>query len=528
MFARRNIVRSAMAITALAIMLVSTSCSGKSSKTTQEKTNNSSSSAKPKVGGTITLAYLADGKSLDPTGAVGTGPISGAVNWRYAIYGALVVSDTDGHDRYQIAQSMDSTDGVHWTIKLRPNVQFSDGTPLDAAALTYDWNYYAANPTLAVAGASSLASVTVADPTTVQVVLKQANYLFPQLLEGSPLAYVFSPTYEKAHGYDALDTHPVGAGPYMVSNWVTGSQLTMVRNPHYYGTAYADNLVIKFVSDPQQAYNALVTGQVNVVWSADPVQAATAKSAGYGVATTTPSGGGNIDFNTNVAPFNKLAARQAIAYAIDSNALNQSLFDGRAQVASTIFAPGSPYYDPSIKQISYDHAKAQALFDQLSAANGGKPFTFTIEATGSTAYYGMMAQLIQAQMTQYHNVDCHISLLSSLDGISAQKAGNYQMATSAAPRFVSAYPTLQAYLGTGGFFHYSNPALDNGLSSALANPDPAARKQAMIDLQKVIVQDVPILFTLRVQNYNIYNAATVGGVPLVSDGLMDFANVWLK
>src|SRR5438477_914181 len=89
-------------------------------------------------GGTITYAKTADVASLDPTRITNSGASDGFL--ADSVYDMLVYSDVaTGKIVPQTAESLTSNDAVVWTLKLRPGIKFSDGTPYDAAAVKFNW-----------------------------------------------------------------------------------------------------------------------------------------------------------------------------------------------------------------------------------------------------------------------------------------------------------------------------------------------------------------------------------------------------
>src|SRR6185312_7080874 len=99
---------------------------------------SSAPSADVQPGGTLTFLRGADSASFDPILLTASSGADGPSS--FAEFGALVYSDpADGIVKPQMAESLTSTDGLVWTLKLRPNVKFSDGTSYDATAVRFNW-----------------------------------------------------------------------------------------------------------------------------------------------------------------------------------------------------------------------------------------------------------------------------------------------------------------------------------------------------------------------------------------------------
>src|SRR5205814_9107212 len=106
----------------------------------------------------------------------------------------LYTTSTDGSLATQLATWLTSADGLIWTLKLRPNVKFSDGTPYDAAAVKFTWERLQDPKNAAeLAGqANEIQSMTVSDPLTLQITLKTMSALFP--LAVAEMSFIGSPT----------------------------------------------------------------------------------------------------------------------------------------------------------------------------------------------------------------------------------------------------------------------------------------------------------------------------------------------
>src|SRR5262249_39918919 len=155
------------------------------------------------------------------------------------VYATLLYADTTVSPpavKPLLAQSFTTADnGTTWVLKLRPNLVFSDGTPLDAAEVKFNWDRIM-NPATAAPMASSLATIasdTVTDPQTLTITLSQPNSLFNNTLAVSAPNFIASPTAVQKLGAD-YGVHPVGAGPFVVDSWTLNSQATLSKNPTYF------------------------------------------------------------------------------------------------------------------------------------------------------------------------------------------------------------------------------------------------------------------------------------------------------
>ena len=208
--------------------------------------------------------------STDPKLNLGGGATSqGQIS---AIYDTLIRTAPDGTITPRLAESVTpSEDFTTWTIELRPDLVFTDDTPLDAEAVKFNWDRHT-DPAVAsqcFPTAATIASSTVEGPTTLVVELVEPNSQFPFLLEGC-LGFIASPAALEQHGeaYGTSAESTVGAGPFMLESFNPGVDNTMVKNPNFWDAPrpYLDRIEIVGVpSDTQSAAQALITDQADMI-----------------------------------------------------------------------------------------------------------------------------------------------------------------------------------------------------------------------------------------------------------------------
>ena len=342
------------------------------------------------------------------------GPASGTINWEWPlptswdpvassagfdvhalglVYASLTALDPAGNAIPGLATSWTyGSDGRSVTFTLRPNLTFSDGTPLDASAVkaNIERGQTQANSNIA-SELSVISKVVVNSPTSFTLDLTQADYQVPLLLSGkdgmivSPAAFA-NPT--------ALATQPVGAGPFRLTSYVPDSHANLVRNPGYWDSSdiHVQNFTIQAVSQPQQILAALESGQVNVAYIQGN-QVAAAKAAGFRIDAIPSEVVNEIDVQTTSSPLDKPEVVQAINYAIDRNALVQVQAAGYGRPAYQPFPPGFVGYNPALADLyPYDPAKAKQLLAEAGHPHG---LTITLSAVSSS---NALAEQIQSQL----------------------------------------------------------------------------------------------------------------------------------
>jgi peptide/nickel transport system substrate-binding protein len=472
---------------------------------------------KQKSGGTVTLTYMSEPTSLLPDGGLGANVGLGGSE-RFAIYDALAVLTTKGELKHRLAESITPTNDTVWTIKLRKGRVFSDGTPVDASAVQYNWSRIAdpAQQSPSAATAQQIASMNVVDPATLEVTLKEPNAQFPALVSQSSLTFVGSPTAWDAAG-TAFGSSPVGAGSYMVKEWQRGAQLTLERNPRYKGKTYLDQIVVKYIADETQRLNTLTTGGADIDITGDLQAVNTAKQQpNLADAAAPQSGGNNIFFNLTKPPFDDLRARQAIAYAFDGKAMNDALNGGRGLLAPNLFLKDSEFYS-AVAQPKPDKKKAQKLFDELAAE--GKPVEFTLETTQT---FQKMAEWFQARLSSFKNVKMNLEPVTGSQVTTGWRTGNFTLSISSVPRFIDPAPALASAYETGGtnnYGKYSNPEVDRAFKEARTSNDVAVRRDAYEKFQRAQIKELPAFFFLHTVVHDLYNKDKVQGFQMWGDGI---------
>jgi peptide/nickel transport system substrate-binding protein len=291
---------------------------------------------------------------------------------------SLVSQVSSGHLVPWLATSWSiSKNQETYTFHLKPDVKFSDGTPLNAQAVVDNF-YFWTNPKSGNSDVNAyigpyFKSAKALNNLTVEVNLK-APY--------SPLLSSLSQSYDGilspkglARGIDANCVDPIGSGPFIIQKWNHGQNIVFVRNPNYNswpanalhkGPPHVSKLVWSFVSEPTTRWASLTTGQSDVIEDVPTVDFPQAKSQ-YNLAEyVTPGRPQTLSLNTDLGPFTDVLVRQAFAYAINRRAAVQSAFNGAIPYdGNGALSPSTPDYDTALNNsFPYNPAKAAALLNQ--------------------------------------------------------------------------------------------------------------------------------------------------------------------
>ena len=213
--------------------------------------NNGISTATPKSGGSLTFAVEAEEQGFDPASARydATGII-----YARTVFDPLTTVAADGTIQPYLAQAVTpNADYSEWTIQMRPNVVFHDGTTCDAASVVGSLEHFLGGEYSFTA--KPIEHITATGPLTVSVKMNQPWVPFDAYLAGGiggQLAWVIPPSMiANKNGTN----HPVGTGPFMFSEWVVNDHFTAKKNPHYWrpGLPYLDSITYKPIPESQFA-----------------------------------------------------------------------------------------------------------------------------------------------------------------------------------------------------------------------------------------------------------------------------------
>jgi peptide/nickel transport system substrate-binding protein len=475
--------------------------------------------------GTVTLILgVPATRGLDPA-VLGTLTPSGDANRMSAIYGTLFWTDAAmGKVSPDLGESLTTEDGRTWTMRLRPGLKFSDGTPLDAEAVKFNYERHAdpATHSTQQAAAEGL-TMTVRDPRTLEITLPEANRQFDRTIAKN-LTFIASPAAIRKYGKD-YTSHPVGAGPYMLKDWARGDHMTLVRNPHYWqsGRPYVKELVIKPIADPVQRINTVASGQAQIaVPGSELAFKKRARKQGLAVTDAVSGGGPMLTFNTRSGSFSDVRARKAVAYALDTGDMVKVIDSGSA-APKGLLAENSPYF-AAAPAPGGDRARAQGLLDEIAADGAPLKFTLTVPASG---FFRKSAEYVQSRLSGLRNITVKVDVADNATFTQRVFRDRDFMASVLIVAVSDPEPDLYNLLHSGGLTNqmgYRSEDMDRALEKGRSAADEAARKTAYADMQRLVAEDVPV-YPFRNQNAYTVHGTSVTGITLHGEGAMLFDRI---
>ncbi|HEY1350357.1 MAG TPA: peptide ABC transporter substrate-binding protein [Ktedonobacteraceae bacterium] len=408
------------------------------------------------------------------------------------IYTGLVSLDDHMQVQPQLASSWEqSTDGRSWTFHLRPNLKFSDGTPLTASDVAYSIDRAlqpATKSTIAPiylgiiqdadkllgGGISTLLndSLQVVDQRTLKILTqKPAPYFLDMLAKNCSFVVEQQLIKQYNNNFALLLTRGGGAGPFAVSQYVPGQRITFAPNPDYYGPRpQLRQVVLPFYTRQAAAYNDYAAGKVD---SADvPLATLPAISRRSDFHQVPQLWINYYTMNYRVPPFDNLHIRQAFALALNKSTLARDVWKNTVIPTNHIIPQGMPGYNPNLtgpdatRTLTGNPAAAQALLrrglqeEHWSSVSQIPPIKLTY-ATGLSSF----DQEVQGLITMWQKVlgivvtPDPVDSNTLLDEVSAA-TGNTQGLQMWGLSWVAEYPDPQDWLtrqfGSGSVFNNMN------------------------------------------------------------------------
>ncbi len=363
-------------------------CGGSGGSTTPSSNTQKAPDNKQVFVDAYSVRGLSDIKTFDPA-LVTDGHSINAIN---LVFTGLVELDQNLNIKGELAQSYSvGSDGVTWTFKLKPNLQFSDGTALTSKDVAYSIDRALQPATKSgTAGAylnlikdsdKLLAgkiktvigdSITTPDPNTV-VILTNAKAAYFLGALSYPSSYVIEKKLIDTYGNkfaDHLSEGFGGAGPFMVKKYARGQEIDFVPNPHYYGAKpQLKEIVFPFYKSSDTLYKAYQTGAVDTA-GIPTAQLATAKQLTNEYHNIPQLWINYFSMNYLVKPFDNIKVRQAFALAINKDQIVHDIYKDTKIASNHIVPKGMPGYFDGLKgpdgttKTSGDTAKAKQLLTQ--------------------------------------------------------------------------------------------------------------------------------------------------------------------
>jgi peptide/nickel transport system substrate-binding protein len=444
-------------------------------------------SGEPVVGGELVYGIRSDGTGFDTTSPLqpASHVVIGPMN------DPLVGIDENNNWKPNLAEGLaPNADFTEWTIKLRPDVRFHDGEPVDAAAVVANLEAFIGSPTVGFA-LSSVESVTAVDELTVSVKTSTPWATFPYYLADQP-GYVVSP--------DTIGSNDtfVGVGPFVLENWNPGDSARMVRNDDYWrgdeGFPYLDAVTMKVIPEQEGRRQAFEAGDIQAY--SNPGDSTIVEFlANPDVRVDRNTGSANeflITLNTNEPPLDDVRVRQALAKAVDRDLIIESFRSGLTVPASSYIDAGSEF-SVDAGYPGFDPEGAAELVAEYEEEVG--PIEFTLLSANTTELLDTAALVVSL----WEEVGIDVELEETAPGTVVPPVINDDFDAVVWAQFGGVDPDSEYvfFHSSGGALNWSNlesSKLDEGLDLGRNTDDPEVRAEGYAKVQEAFAEEVPMIW----------------------------------
>ena len=483
---------------------------------------NGVSKKKAKKGGSLVFGVDAEESGFLPTTArfdeVG-------VMYARTVFDPLTIVLANGNWAPYLAQSVvPNSTNTTFTITLRPNVLFHDGTPCNGAALLANFQAHAKSVLTGIVINPTLVSITQTGPLAVAITFSKPWVPFPYYLAGGIGGQIAYPVAPSMLANPNGTSHPVGTGPFVFKQWIPNDHFTATANPHYWrpGLPYLSQITFKPIPDESARAEALKSGTIDLMITDTPqviTQFRGNKSYSYVDDSGKVAGEPDmncVQLNCLKAPFNNANVRRAAAMAINRKQYAKVIDDNVLPVSTGLFTPGSPYFSTT-GYPAYNPSEATKLVKSAEKQLGG-PVSFTFGATNSPA--AIRAQEYIQQAWQQIGFQVKNTIVQQNDDINQALAGTYQ--ALAWRQFGAVNPDLNyifwstTTVSSGSLSinmaRNADPQIETALLAGRSTTQTSVRNAAYKTVNKRLAVDLPYLWTDRavwavvgkpnVQNFN--------------------------
>ncbi|MHB2266063.1 peptide ABC transporter substrate-binding protein [Aliihoeflea sp. PC F10.4] len=441
----------------------------------------------------------------------------------YAVFDTLIDVDPEGNFFPMLAVEVPtqanggiSEDGKTWTIKLRDDVKWHDGTPFTAEDVKFtlellvdpDFRSWRRN------GHELITEINVLSDTEISWTMERSF---------APYASILATTYiVPKHAFEGVDPNnapfnnsPIGTGPFKWQNRVSGDHIELVANADYFGDGpYLERLVLKYIPDLTVLYTQFRSGDIDAVgvqWITPDHYAEASALSGRVVEIAGSATFESLTFNLQRPQFQDRAVREALYYAIDKQSIIDALYYGVPSATETYMPREYFYFNPDLPQHEFNIARANEMLDEAGWERGGDGIrakdgvrlSFTNSTTAGNHLREQAQQFLQQTFAEV-GAEMTISNLPP-----AVMWGDYWMLS----QFDTVIVGLNCFAGpdpdTSDYFRstsspatggngqntwvYNNPEVDELLVEGASLMSPEERLPIYRRIQEIMREDLPFL-----------------------------------
>lgn len=393
-----------------------------------------------------------------------------------------------------LAESLEPQDDLTWIVKLRSDWPRSNGDSVLAEDVVHSIDRIKNDPQSTTSYlVQPINTVEAIDDLTVRITTHEP---FATLADNLSAVQITSKKLYDEHGPDVYETHPIGAGPYKLANLVIGDHMILERVDDH-PMVSPDNpkqIMYRIIAEPESRVTALANGEVQIIQQVPPQLID--RVEGLPSAHTVFANSVEMMFlamNPSTPPWDVKEARQAVAHAINREAIVRALLGGRATLLNGPVGQGQFGYDPDFKTpYDYDPEKARALLESAGLVGT------EIEFSTPVGRYTADRQVAEAMVPMLEEVGFKVKLNTPEWATlwSNVQSGGVPFYYMGRGQMLDPSRALRQYFETGGSprLDYSNPTLDKMLQAERGEFDPDKRYDLMRAAIAELTEEVPAHF----------------------------------
>ncbi|MFV0473477.1 MAG: ABC transporter substrate-binding protein [Pikeienuella sp.] len=498
----------------------------------------------PQRGGSLNLVVQPE----PPTVMLGLnrlGPVSFVGS---KIYEGLITFAPDMTPLPRLARSWDiSEDGLTYTFHLRDNARWHDGEPFTSADVLFSFQEFNPKVFARTRGVMErVEEITAPDDHTVVFRLKEPYAAFMIIFEVTGGTMVPEHIYKGTDFFkNPANETPIGTGPFKFKEWRKGSHIQLVRNEDYWdeGKPYLDELWFHIIPDANSRAIAFEQGRVDVLRGGDVENIEVPRLGEMAGVSVTTEGWefydplAIINVNTRRAPLDNKKVRQAISYALDRQFLIDAVFGGFGKPAYGPMTESTPFYDASVlTDYAFDMEKAKALMEESGVeAKDGVYATLDLMPLPYGETWQREGEYIRQQLKEI-GIETNVVSVDVAGWVERLSTGEFDIATNFV--YLLGDPAMgvdqtyrsnnQLNRGTAANVDgYENPETDRIFAEAAQSLDPEQRQTLYAEAQKIISDDVPVIWTHQMSYPTVYREKIRDMITTALGMNESFADVWI-
>ena len=453
------------------------------------------------------------------------------------IFDTLMWKDESGLVPYLAEDYSVSEDGMTYTFQLRKGVSFTDGTPFTAEDVKFTFDYMKEHPYKWVS-VSMVEEASVVDEHTVEIRLNKTYNPFLSDVAGS-LPILPKHIWENVTEPETF-TEPeaaISTGPFILENYdaAAGTYTFKANEDYFYGDVQIDKLVIANVSGGDSK-EALLSGEIAAAPNISYKAAMSLKDSpeytvleGPGLSVT------RLYFNFDEEAMAVKEIRQAMYHAVNLDEIVEKAYGGAGYAGSAGHVqPGTPWYNPDVRQYAYDVETAKKMLSEAGAAdsNGDGILEYNGEEMSYTLTFTENDEKLAELLVSYMKAVGIELVPQSADDATVKAAiseGNFELAFNTNgsfggdPVFLSRFATVGAdgapsVTGQGGKT-WESEEYNKIYNESAVEQDDAKRHEQVNELQEIIAEELPCLTLYYKKAVAAYNNTIFDGFYYTPDGI---------